>query len=257
VRTLKNLDLVFYQSNELLQLGTHIAALSPTTFDRSKHMVLSRGIPEPQSLARDEVRKYKRQALGIDDEQLLVLYVGRVNREKGVFELLQAMSIAVSRESRLKCVIIGCKPGFDDSWAVEKRLAEDLNLKKSVQLLPACEPDQVCEYLCAADIFAFPSHNEGMPNSLLEAMAMEVPAISFAIPPALEINNGSKALVTVPPTDSGLFAEAILHLAACPEERRSIAAEGKAMVLNSFMVRKSAARAVEHLSQLIKSRDFL
>jgi glycosyltransferase involved in cell wall biosynthesis len=36
-------------------------------------------------------------------------------------------------------------------------------------------------------MFAFTSHHEGMPNSLLEAMAMGVPAIAFAIPPVVEL----------------------------------------------------------------------
>ena len=66
-------------------------------------------------------------------------------------------------------------PAFDETNSVQKKLDQTPNLKERVKLLPACSPDQTWEYLCAADIFAFPSQQrfEGMPNSLLEASLPE------------------------------------------------------------------------------------
>jgi glycosyltransferase involved in cell wall biosynthesis len=123
-----------------------------------------------------------------------------------------------------------------------------------MRLLPACRPDQVWEYLCAADIFAFPSHNEGMPNSLLEAMAMGVPSIAFAIPSILEIDAGTEGIVTVPFKDTSRFADAILHLASSPEKRAQIGAKGKSQVMQRFMVRENMAVAIQELSQVVKTR---
>jgi glycosyltransferase involved in cell wall biosynthesis len=85
-------------------------------------------------------------------------------------------------------------------------------------------------------------------------MAMEVPAVAFAIPPVVELDNGSGALITVPPLDTQSFARAIEELAASPEMRQTIGAQGKTKVLKNFMVRKSMAQAVDHLSTVVNER---
>ena len=116
-------------------------------------------------------------------------------------------------------VLVGGKPGFDEERAIELKLASEPELARSIRLLPAVTPERIWELLCAADLFAFPSHREGMPNSLLEAMAMGVPSVAFAIPPVLEIAAGKGAPVIVPLLDSGAFAEALLRRA---DARRDI-----------------------------------
>jgi teichuronic acid biosynthesis glycosyltransferase TuaC len=253
-RTLKNLDLVFYQSRELLDAAAEILSGSAEALLSKTHIVLSRGIPQPPSLEWAEIRKRERSALKIASDEILVLSVGRVVRGKGMMELLEAMSIAVQANQSLKCVIVGSKPAFDDTFAVEKALDERSDLRGRLRLLPECDPEKVWEYLSAADIFAFPSHREGMPNSLLEAMAIGVPAVAFAIPPVVELDNRSDALITVPPLDAQSFAQAIVQLAASPETRQAVGARGRAKVLKNFMVRKSMAQAVDHLSSLVNER---
>ena len=88
------------------------------------------------------------------------------------------------------------------------------------------------------DIFAFASHREGMPNSLLEALAIGVPAIAFAIPAVLEIDAGAGALLLVPPLDTVQYAEALVQLAASPADRVRLGEKGRERVLARFMVRE-------------------
>jgi glycosyltransferase involved in cell wall biosynthesis len=172
-------------------------------------------------------------------------------REKGLIELLDAVALAASHNSKIVCVIVGSHQGFDETHAIRKKLYESAVLQERVQLLPACTPDQVWEYLCAADIFAFPSHQrfEGMPNSLLEAMVSGVPAIAFAIPPVLELEAGSGALMTVPPFDASLFAQAILRLAASPQEREQMGKRGATRVRENFLLEKNMAQVLQRLAQ--------
>jgi glycosyltransferase involved in cell wall biosynthesis len=254
-QAIKRLDLVFYQSRELFEIAARILGIHPEMMLKEKHLVLSRGIPEPPSLPKTETRNRVRSALGIIDNEILVLSVGGIVREKGVFELLEAISLAAARDARIRCVLLGSRPVFDETSSVQKLLDRTPILKDRVKLLPACVPDKVWEYLCAADIFAFPSYEEGMPNSLLEAMAMGLPAVAFAIPAALEIEAGTGSPVLVPPLDSALFAQAILHLAASPDERITIANRGRTQVLQRFMVRKNMAEAVRWLAQVVEKRN--
>jgi glycosyltransferase involved in cell wall biosynthesis len=251
-RALKHLDLVFYQSQELLRNAAALLGIAVDRISPHRHVVLAHGIPEPPFPMPYGVRKRIRSELGIKDDQVMVLSLGRIVRSKGIFEFLEAFLLAARKDPRLFGIIIGSIPVLDETAAVRERIAQTPGLASRVTLLPSCNPTKVWEYLCAADIFAFTSHEEGMPNSLLEAMAAGVSAVAFAIPPIVEIDRGTGALVMVPPLDIRLFAEAILRLAATADERCRLGQMGKTQVMERFMVRKNMKTAVRHISCVLE-----
>jgi glycosyltransferase involved in cell wall biosynthesis len=253
-RTLERLDLVFYQSHELLEKAAGLLHRLPSQSLPDRHAVLSRGIPMPPLLPRDQIRKRVRAEWGITDEQVLVLSISRIFRDKGIFDLLEAVQLAAARDSRVTCVVVGASPAYDESASVQKQLDKVPGIRKTINLLPACHPDMVWEYLCAADIFAFTSHQEGMPNSLLEAMAMGVPAVAFAIPPVLELEAGTGAVWLVPPFDPSSFSDALLRLTASPPERTRIGHIGRRQVLDRFLAEKNMTLAIERLAHVVQKR---
>ena len=131
--------------------------------------------------------------------KVLFLTIGSILPRKGIYELVDAMSLAGARDPRIRSVAIGSMPGFDETTEIQKKLNGSQAARRCVTILPGCDPGKVWEYLCAADVFAFPSRDDGMPNALLEAMAMGVPAIAFAIPPVVEIESGRGGILKVPP----------------------------------------------------------
>ena len=252
IRALQNLDVIFYQSHELLDRAADLLGVSTADLPCKRHLVLPRGIQEPPLFPSHAIRERLRGTLGIRSDDILVLSIGRVTREKGIFELCDAISLVVRQDPRIHCVHVGSLPAFDETAAVENSLAKNAHLQGKMKILPNCEPDKIWEYLCAADIFAFTSHHEGMPNSLLEAMAMGVPSIAFAIPPVTELEGNGGGLLTVPPFDVGKFAEQILHLATNTNERRQIGSKGKARVFDRFLTRRNMTVALENLSNVAK-----
>jgi len=254
MRTVTRLDLVFYQSQELLEIVAKRLGVSPLAMLEKQHVVLARGIPQPPLLPRADLRNRIREEWGIPSDHIVVLNVGRIVRSKGIFELLDAISSAAHTNPKITCVLVGSKPGFDETVEVQNKLNGTSSLRGRVIILPNCSTDKVWKYLCAADVFAFPSHREGMPNALLEAMAMGLPAITFAIPPVLEIEAGTECIVTVPPFNSALFSEAIVRLAASPKERTSIAERGKTRVTQHFMVADKMVEALASLEKAVEKR---
>ena len=121
LRTLRNADLVIYQSRELLEIAARITNASPQSLSSKHHIVLSRGIPEPPILPKDELRRRERATLGIGSDEILVLFIGRVTRPKGMFELLEAMSLVSSQNRKIKCVIVGSKPSFDETATLREK----------------------------------------------------------------------------------------------------------------------------------------
>jgi glycosyltransferase involved in cell wall biosynthesis len=251
-RAIENLDLVFYQSRELFEIAAHLLQVPPEAMPKEKHIVLSRVIPQPPKMSEPETRSRVRASLGITNDQILVLNVGAILREKGVFELLDALSLAAAQNPRICGLLLGSIPAFDDSATVENLLHNNSILKGRANLLPACSPAKVWEYLRAADIFMFGSYKEGMPNSLLEAMAMGLPSIAFSIPSVREIEAATGGVVLVPAFDPVSFSQAILQLAASPQERARIGETGRAQVMERFMIRKNMSEALQRLSAVVQ-----
>jgi len=252
LRTLQRLALIFYQSCELFEHAARLLGTSMDKLGNDRHLVLSHGIAVPPAVfRRDEARSRLRRDWGVGDSDIVVLYVGRILSDKGVFQFIDAVTSAAQRIPLLRGVLVGSLPGMDETAAVERRLRGDSRLLDRVRILPACGPEAVWDYLSAADIFGFPSrHREGMPNSLLEAMSMGVPAIAFAIPPVQEIEAGTGGLVLVPPGNSKVLAEQIVRLASDPVERTRVGKTGQAIVMERFVVRRNMATAFARLSEI-------
>jgi teichuronic acid biosynthesis glycosyltransferase TuaC len=250
-RTLHSLDVVFYQSHYLRNCAAGLIGLSADQLPKDKHVVLPHGIPDPPVFSLSETRARIRESWQIDPGQSLVLYIGRMVRGKGIFDLLDAFAIAASQNSGLKCVLVGSVHGFDDTSELQEKLNLDSFLKERVRILPSCDPGEVWELLSAADIYVFPSYREGMPNSLLEAMAMGIASISYDIPPLVELEGGSGGLNLVPTGNKEQLAEAILRLSVQTDERVRLCASGKKRVLDGYMVRKNVPEALRIIETII------
>lgn len=172
-----------------------------------------------------QARARGRRALGLDEEALLVGSVGRLEGQKGFAQLVRAAARLRTRFPALRVAIAG-----DGSLAGALREeAREAGVGERV-LLPG-RVAEMKDFLAALDLFALPSLWEGMPLSLLEAMAMGVPAIATATPGALEILGGPERVgVAVALRDEAALADAIGSLLADPEERRGLGIAGRARV---------------------------
>ena len=248
IEAMQQLDVVFYQSRELYEIAaSNLGCTADDLGDR--HMVLPRGIPRPPDIDAASLRSAVRRQWGVDDRGHVVLNIGRVCADKGVFELVEAMRGAVARDPSIVCVQIGSMPGIDDTDAFIDAVRSFPGLETHFRFLPACDPRDVWRYLAAADVFAFTSHHEGMPNSLLEAMAFGLPAAAFAIPPVLEIDGGSGALELVPPFDAARLSDAITALLANPSRRVLQAQRAKQIIGERFTITSNLSAALAHLMQ--------
>jgi glycosyltransferase involved in cell wall biosynthesis len=84
---------------------------------------------------------------------------------------------------------------------------------------------------------------------------MGVPAVAFAIPPVVEIAAGAEGVLLVPPQDVTGLAEALVRLAAAPDERAQRGAIGKNQVLERFMMHKNTAIALDRLTDLVHRKN--
>src|SRR5262249_12695818 len=109
IRTLKRLQVVFYQSRELRDKAAALLGCSVSRMPRD-HFVLPRGIAEPPRLPKERLRARLRAQWGIKPDQMIVLYSGRLLRQKGIFELLQAVRLTANQKPDLMFMLLGSQP---------------------------------------------------------------------------------------------------------------------------------------------------
>ena len=114
-------------------------------------------------------RKKLRRKLGLPEHRILILFVGRFAGYKGVQDLCEA-TMAVQRDQPATLVFLGA-PAIDDP----------VEIPSETNTIVKPWTDRVVEYLQASDIYAHPSHTEGMPNSLLEAMTVGLACVATRV----------------------------------------------------------------------------
>jgi glycosyltransferase involved in cell wall biosynthesis len=135
--------------------------------------------------ARQPDRDALRATLGLPRDGRIVLFVGQCAADKGVPELVKAFSQLRAEHSGLHLVLVGNGELFEQVRAQGRILCGNDGLTVPGQV----PPERVAAYCRASDLFAFPSHAEGMPNALLEAMACGLPCVATrvgGIPEAIE-----------------------------------------------------------------------
>jgi glycosyltransferase involved in cell wall biosynthesis len=106
-------------------------------------------------------------------------------------------------------------------------------------------PDDVADLLARSAIFCLPSHFEGFPLAVLEAMASEAAVVATGVGDVPRILDGGRAGVLVPVGDGRRLSEALGSLARSPEERGALAAAGRARVASRWDEDRMVRRLLE------------
>ena len=185
-----------------------------------------------------------RARLGLPAGELVALFVGRLERRKGLDVLLAAWGDLVRRPGAPRLLIAG--PGEASAWTRE---AQALGLDGWVAFLGA--RSDVADLYRAADLFVFPSRAEGCPNAVLEAMASALPVVATDVAGNHAVlGEDGKAGWLVPAEAPAALAEAVATLVASPALRREIGAAGRAAVLERFAIQRVGAQYLSLYEEL-------
>lgn len=178
--------------------------------------------------------------LGIPAERFVIGAVGRLSEEKGFDRLIRASHRLLQQGRNLQVLIVG--EGKERS-ALESLIAS-LGYDDRIQLLGyIADPMPIYE---AMDVYALSSLREGLPNVVLEAMALDVPVVATRIAgiPRL-VSHGENGLI-VEPDDEPALEAAIARLLDDAALRHTLAQSGRETVKDrySFAVRMDRIRAI-------------
>ena len=199
------------------------------TLNQREILVISNGI----KLERFQLEGFKRvnksqirKKLGLDSDDTLLIYVGRLHPIKGVRFLIEAMNILKNNEIEIKLIIVGDGHHKRDL----EMLIKNLELKNQVEFKGWIPHEIIPEYMAASDIFILPSLTEGFPNVCLEAMASGLPIITTKIDGMSEIIEDGKNGYLVSPKNPFQIAERLKDLIHNKNLRKKFAKENKLKV---------------------------
>lgn len=182
--------------------------------------------PETVTLAR---RRELRASIGVGDEEVLVLYLGRLVNDKGVRELAGAWRGLARSHPRARLVLIGAE---DDTDPVP---ADDLATfapEHRATRLPWTNDAR--GWYGAADVVVLPTYREGMPNVLLEAAAMEKPVVATKVAGCVDCVVDGETGTLVRPRDAHALAQALARYLDDPELRARHGRRARLHVLSEF-----------------------
>lgn len=182
--------------------------------------------------------------LELPKDHTILLTVGQFIDRKGRWPYLETIrTICKKRKDILFLWLLPKLPSAADSARIEEYEVNE-NFKTILSSNAGTRRAEILQFYRVADIYILPSFVEGVPISLLEAMAMGLPSISTrinGIPEAIE--SGRTGLLVDPGDVSGL-EEAIVKLVDDRTRRKELADLGQAYVLSKFDERTAAAIAV-------------
>jgi len=168
----------------------------------------------------------------------LILFVGRLAREKNLPSLMQAFASVVERQPEAVLALVGDGPLKTEL----EQLAKNLSIANNVRFVGAVLPTAVCGWLQAADVFVLVSSLEGFPCALIEAMATGLPAVVTNIPGSTQIIRDGVNGFVVPCGDSHAIAVAILRLVENSSVRRALGTAARTLIEDQYSISKVIAR---------------
>jgi L-malate glycosyltransferase len=205
---------------------------------REKMVVIPSGVDterfRPLPPARFKAR------LGLAEDRRVVGIVTRMRVRKGVEEFIRAIGAVRAAHPDVHAVIVGEVSLDQDLQA----LVAGLNLQEHLTLLG--RRSDMPEVFSAFDLFVLSSHDEGMSNAILEAMAMEKPVVATDVGGTGEVVRHGHSGLLVPPKDPHALAAAIRDILEQPVRAADMGRLGRRIVEERF----SARAMVRQMEQL-------
>jgi glycosyltransferase involved in cell wall biosynthesis len=163
--------------------------------------------------------------LGIENEDRVIIAVGRLSHEKGQLDLIRAFAKLMNRQTKL--LIVGKGPE-------RQRLEQEINsLQISERVVFAGQVKDIKPFYAVADLMVLPSHSEGSPNVLLEAMAANVPVVATSVGGVPEIATHRETALLVEARNPQALTQAIDELLNDRELARKLAAQAQQRVIEN------------------------
>jgi glycosyltransferase involved in cell wall biosynthesis len=186
---------------------------------------------------------------GVPRGSRVLLFVGRLDPQKGPLRLMEAASELFAEFRDLHLLMVG-----DGPLAAELRAwTRDRNLESRIHF--AGRQHNVAGLMRASELFVLPSRWEGLPNVVLEAMAAGTPVVATAVEGIRDLLEDGKSGIVVPSNGEGQLTEAIRRAIRESPQIKALAATAQAIVRERFTWQLIALEYDRLYAELLAARS--
>lgn len=193
----------------------------------------------------------RRAELGLAPGERIVGFVGRLVREKGILELLEAGRLVRERIPCVRLLIIG-PVDHTKGDAVRPECAREYGMEHTAVF--AGMRQDLPELYALMDVFVLPSHREGLPRAPMEASAMGVPCVVTDVRGCREVVVHGRNGFIVPLGDAAALADAIVRILEDAPLAGRMARDARQMAVERFDERSVATRLGAEYSRLLSAK---
>lgn len=238
--------------------STHVECITPSNLDlcikeklfkADKGTMVWNGSTGGVNMDRFEVtnreawRNEVRSELGLDENDFVFGFVGRLTRDKGVNEILEAYR---NLENRAKLLIIGVREGTD---TLEQELWQYAENSEKVIILDFKK--DIERYYSAMDVLLLPSYREGFGMVIAEAAAVGTPAIVSNIPGPIDVIDEGKTALTVEVKNSEDLQKKMMYFLDNSQVVHEMSANCGEFIKNKFDSKELNKKILERKDQLL------
>lgn len=229
----------------IVLFATHILVDSPSQRDfliaegvlpKGKGVVIGHGsicgVDAHRFHPDTQVKNAVRAELSISLEQTVILFLGRLNRDKGILDLATAFTDIASRRTEVVLVLVGAEEDIPFTRVQEICGVHRERLRR-VSFTPNPE-----RYMAAADIFCLPSYREGFGQVIIEAAASGVPTVASRIYGITDAVEDGKTGLLFPMGDVAALMQALLELIMDCDLRQQMGEAARVRALEWFPSQK-------------------
>lgn len=236
---------VLCDSESLLNVMRQLRCLPPT-----KGMVLGKGGAKGIDVshfrpATPDEKIHARDYLGFTRHDFVVGFVGRITKDKGIWELIDALKLIRREDPTIKLLVVG---------PIEEPAAHQEFVKNQDWLLWLDQQDDVVTSLWCMDIFCLPSYREGLPIAILEASSTGLPVVTTDSTGCRDAVIHDTTGQVVPARDSIALAQALQALRSDAGLRRHFGEQGRLEINQFFSASEVDERFVNFLASLSSQR---
>lgn len=206
------------------------------------------GVDQNRFHPSKEQRRTIRNTLGIPDIGLIILFVGRLKRDKGILDLAQAFAQLAGQRDDLWLVVVG---------DYEEDISDDFDgycggaLTRVRRVAHTDSPEH---YMAAADVFALPSYRESFGVTVIEAAACGLPSVTSRIYGLTDAVVEDKTGLMHPPGDVPAIRDHLLRLCTDSVLRARLGNAAMIRAKNEYLSQRVTEEFVSYYKRIVKRK---
>ena len=209
--------------------------------DSKKIIVVGNGVDEKFFHPADK---------NLEDDKKYIMFAGRIDREKGLFDLIEGAGVICKDRSDVSFIIAG---RGRDSKKLQQKIKK-LNLQDRFILTGQVEKDQLPKLYQKSSIFILPSYHEGLSGALLEAMSCGLPVIATDVRGNRDIIHDKRNGILIPPRSPKIIAKTISMLLDDEELRRKLGENARRTIEKEYTWDVISNKFLKYYESLIEGR---